>query len=332
MNGIVTTPFSVSAPSSLSVLESEEAEVNRRSSVFWECLDRQKNDGAGFIYQSVARAKYDDYLPTTRAFMKSLGSAKLAELWPDLELSAWEAIALLGPRVIKDANETKREIAIRAKTREHLGALSQLGFKVERKEGKTYLYLPDREALLANWEKLRSQKPELPELTIQSTDNTAEHLAFVATYLNFSALLSTGDKFIHDHLFHIIPTLALILSSPSTYKETKARIVQVLKPTYESLMVRKEARSAWIKNCFPKIEATLGAWTDIFASLNNAKDVEIVTKLFNKNFFRDWSTLRWSRYFVRTFGRYDRGYISALSMAHEWLKRPAPSPKRVPNE
>ena len=199
-------------------IQIEPQEIAQRSGEFWECLSREKGALDGFIYKFRLRDEYDDATPhEEREARAKAAEQKSKKMFPAIELSGSQMLAL-------DPNVPENELRPGTlKIREHLQILMQLGYRAERKEEGVYLYLPDREALLTNWETLRATHPDLPELTILSSEGIAGDIDYVKAFFTHDGILSTGKEFLHDHQAHILSVIVLILSSenlPSIWART----------------------------------------------------------------------------------------------------------------
>lgn len=95
----------------------------------------------------------------------------------------------------------------------------EIGYKTEStRDGRLILYLLDKDALIANWNKYCTKNPELklPPLDIVDGEGIAGDLEFVEALLHHDALLSRGKEFVHDSTAHIIPTLQRIVDAAKT--------------------------------------------------------------------------------------------------------------------
>ncbi len=305
----------------------KQIEENPKSCAFWECVRYEPNtDGEGIFYWFKARQEYNDSNTAKRDLVEKRIEEKRLEIWPAVELSAKDVINLLDPK--------SRFPSV---IHNHLEIFSELGFKIEQKGNEVYLRLPDREALLSRWAKLRKKHPKLPELKVQSSQGVAGHLEFVNAYFRCDVLLSSGKEFIHDHLIHVLPTLGFILSSLTAYQETKEYVIRHLKPVYEyAITARKLCNDPslqskidfnpisldLLKTYLPAIEMTLGSWTDLSAAQHRSSDTENLIELFNTDFFRYWQEKSWENYFSTQLNRtFDDNDMKNMSDVCNWLKK-----------
>lgn len=320
-------------------IQIEQQEIEQRSGEFWECLSREKAARAGFVYKFRLRDDFDDVTPhENRVARTKAAELKSKKMFPAIELTGTQMLAL-DPHVPE--SELKSGTL---KIREHLQLLMQLGYRTERKEDGVYLYLPDREALLANWETLREIDPQLPGLTIQSSEGIASDIDYVKAYFTHDAVLSTGKEFLHDHQAHILSVIVLILSSekPSdelgqnpAYRTEKSRMVRLLGKAYRRVMIARElcrtnflklseVELELLKKHLPKIEATLGSFADIFSS----KDKYTATIQWREKsvysgdaFFEAWSDPDWGNYLYRRFGHTSKSEVIAVGKRLEEYER-----------
>jgi hypothetical protein len=163
--------------------------------------------------------------------------------------------------------------------------IQTLGYQYRSDSTGHYLYLPDKEALLAHFEKLRESHPHLRALNLISSEGIASDMDFVRAYIKgYDALLSLGTEFVHDHLFHLIPTIKLMLMDPD-YDDGKWVIIEMTKKAYERIMTTKKAiekeatgfdieQIKRIQAQLPKIETALGAVVDTFWAASTINQME----------------------------------------------------------
>ncbi len=329
----------LSTPTPVKSIQIEQQEIAQRSGEFWECVSREKCPRAGFVYKFRLRDDFDDVTPDeNRAARAKAADQKSKKMFPAIELTGTQMLAL-------DPNVPESKLKSGTlKIREHVELLMQLGYRTEWKEDGVYLYLPDREALLANWEILRAADPELPELTIQSSEGIASDIDYVKAYFTHDGVLSTGKEFLHDHQAHILSVVVLILSSekPSdelgrnpAYRMEKSRIVRLLGKAYRRVMIAQELcrtnflklseeELALLKKHLPKIEATLGSFADILSS----KDRYTATLQWKEksvyggdSFLQAWSDPDWGNYLYRRFGNTNKSEMIAVGKRLEEYER-----------
>lgn len=108
--------------------------------------------------------------------------------------------------------------------------LSRLGFSLI---GQT-ISMPDTEALIDNWNKLRESDPELPHLRVYESDGIASDEEFIEAWNHYDVTISKGIEKIHDTFFHVIPTLRNMYYNKGNYQIRK---VSLLNEVYNGLGV-----------------------------------------------------------------------------------------------
>ena len=246
------------------IIEAED--LKQKSGHMWNCEKRTPdNYSDGYVYTFKIKAPYDDSdqnIPNYEDITANVDQ-KIEEIFPAAELSIDGAYYFF-----KGFNEDQTKL------------LQYLGYSCDLNSAE--INLPDRETLIARWEKLRESDPKLPRLDIASSEGTADDLAFVEAFFSHGALLSTGIEFVHDSIFHIIP--AIISASEGNIspedlqeKERKRELAHVIIGAYRKLMIAKsEIEKGSIKltpsdkkKLLSKIalaQAALGAVTDGAAS------------------------------------------------------------------
>lgn len=142
-------------------------------------------------------------------------------------------------------------------------------------KGNRILVLPDKEALMSNWEILKQEKyPHLPPLEVLSSEGIADDMSFVEAYFTSDVLLSEGKEFVHDHTSHLMPTLSMMmsataknLSTAEAYKKIKKGIIKEIMKGYKQIMLveHKIGGSEKLnitKEQLEKIKVSLGALID----------------------------------------------------------------------
>lgn len=294
-------------------IKAEQQRISQLHGALWECVGcEQSSSGVGYNYKFKLRDEYNDITPhPDRSKRNAAQIEKMNAIYPALESSGMDMLHKLSVGIGRIGNYSNE--------------LGQLGYKYEYEAG-VYLYLPDREALLASWDKLRENRPELPPLDIQESDGIADDLDFVKAYFTHDGLLSSGKEFLHDQHFHIIPLITLLLSSeqPSlsgtnpSYKQTKASIVKILSKTYHRILMGRELcktnilnipeeELALLKKHLPKIETLLGIFVDYisaessYSGLSSWKHERVYA---DNAFFNPWINpqSRWRSYLEKKFG------------------------------
>lgn len=206
----------------------EKREIAKRSSAFWECVDRAPDEFGGYIYKFRAKDEYDDLSPHENQLARRHAAYEMRKkIAPTGEYLASE-LHLFNPEY------------------RHAAVLHELGYASYFQADGVYLYLPDREAVTARWQVLRRQHPELPELRILSHPGAAADKTFIEAFFTHDVLLSTEKEFVHDHFSHLIRTVIMMLTSGEednpTYCEEKCRLLKLVSKGYKQILkAEKEA-------------------------------------------------------------------------------------------
>ena len=220
--------------------EDEEAkDIAQRTGTLWECISRRR-EMSGHIYCFKIKEEYrqlrvnnaDHDAASTQEKIKAV----LSQIFPAIEMSE-KAVTFLNPYLHSDVRGR-----FDYDVPDYINpALVSLGYESFVTDSVTYLELPDKEELLARWniliEKLKVRMPELPlkPLKIISSSDVATDADFIHAYYDYDALLSTGKEMVHDHLFHLIPTLVFMLNSRNLfekYEDIKKSNIEVIKKIY----------------------------------------------------------------------------------------------------
>lgn len=200
--------------------------------------------------------------------------------------------------------------------------LVDLGYKIDKdSQGNFYLILPDRDALIQNWEKLREIRPHLKSLDIQSSPGIADPLTFTESYFTYDNLLSEGEEFVHDQTVHIIATLIQLLTPPSASgvhaaSKEKMRLIEILSHIYRILhfydedlnknpLKLPEDQVIKLKTSLEIFKTMLSAWVDVITSYENTKQSQIIKKLdVPTNLIETvLKPAEWIEYFAKRFGK-----------------------------
>jgi len=242
----------------------------------------------------------------------------MAEVSPAIEISPEEAIIAFNIKYNED--EEDPEIKNQYLT------LKNLGYKSYADSEGIFLTLPDRKALLVQWDQLKQEKPDIPDLDIVSSEAIADDLDFVEAFFTHDALLSSGKEFIHDHTAHVIPTLVLMINSNKNenpdYKKDRFKLVKKVAENYRKLMIAKthldqkqklNNDERLLKKELIKLEAALGAMVDSISSYSQYKNPQLLDA-FKSDFFKTiWNN--------PTFGfakRFDFKFSDTTKLAKLW--------------
>lgn len=200
-----------------------EAWKSLKSSTLYECTGRKPNQNGGYIYEMTLRKGYVQQMNSPEYTLFSLNMQD----FPALERN---------PKQLGSLNILPWRF---------------LGFK--KNESNTELYLPDADALMANWRSLKVHYPKLPDLKICNSDGVAPDSEFVKKLEENDLLISTGREFIHDMTVHVMPYLSAVFydvtieGEPLFYQSFKNRKVELINRLRGIYIKASEAAKR--KNC-----------------------------------------------------------------------------------
>ncbi|MCB1137006.1 MAG: hypothetical protein KDK78_12120, partial [Chlamydiia bacterium] len=195
---------------------------------------------------------------------------------------------------------------------EHAEQFKALGYQWE---GNT-LILPDRDALQARWEHLRTDRPDLhlPEISIYSCpEGKAEDADFLFAHLRHDAVLSEGDEFVHDHIYHLVPMFRRIFEDSARYPVSRANLVNDLRFQLGRIGIYRQHGSKQMDETIKKIEAILAMQLD---------------GLMAKQTWQGWS----ERLFSLSIGTYLYGIARVPNWREYWKTRHGPINAELFNE
>ena len=102
--------------------------------------------------------------------------------------------------------------------------LQVIGYSSFSDESGVYLNLPDLEAIVAGYEKLRETRPKCPPLRIFSSRGIADDITFSRSYIDNDIHLSEGIEFPHDSIYHAARVLKIMILYPEEYMDAKGKI------------------------------------------------------------------------------------------------------------
>ncbi len=207
-------------------------EVQKKNSedALWECIGRQfDEESGGFCYESIIKPEVNTF-PEMKRFptrvdivhddsSKEIRAAdeKIQKLSPAIQYHAFELAYLSeDPEILRlwerwlpymDVNADEKARLLKAAP-----TLRYLGYAFACKGDTVHTKYPDAKLLHYRWNKLREKSPDLPELYFTSIDGSARVREFVHAHRTTSGVLSTGEEFIHDHQYHVILSILLILN------------------------------------------------------------------------------------------------------------------------
>ncbi|HUD01192.1 MAG TPA: hypothetical protein VMR37_02605 [Rhabdochlamydiaceae bacterium] len=295
-------------------LESRSPALAKKDSAFWVCVEREV-DGPGFIYKLTLREQYDaetaktDLLNwvTNRYKVERLASLKRDEIYPAVEPTSHRNIFV--------------------KLENYVTRLGDLGYNNKADNTGQHIYLPDTEAIKARFEKLRKElektHPHLEPLNITSSEGVAGDMEFIEAYLKGSVgHVSKGEEYVHDNVYHLIPTIDFIVSDPEYYRH-RLGMEKVVRTVYNQiLLVKKVIEQRLIPQKeidlfqaqLPKITATLATLVDVFWTASNKSMLDDFLFAFNKlPPGTIWEDEDYAKYGQRKFG--EKVNIESLNQA-----------------
>ncbi len=261
-------------------------ESENRSGSLWKCLERKEDQWGGYIYLFRLKEEYDDVTPHKDLKARHLAAEeKLKEIFPAVEVTGSFIVNYL-----KSVDFAP------------LGVNAGCG-----KEG-VYLLLPDREALLGRWEKLREINPRLPKLDILESQGKASDRQFIEAFLRYDALISSGEEFVHDELIHVLPKLNALLSDPYNYESDRDFMRNIIGKQHRRIQAEKENSLE-----LQELEASLSAFVDSIPNGGASYEArEYVGEVENLGFENMWNLPYWKEYAIKRFGTIDTDKLTAL--------------------
>lgn len=328
------------------ILTNEKDELAKKSGTFWEAVSRTPEKNGGYLYTFKLRDDLNNVTKESDLIQETMIEYSNHKIFPAIEYTGLFAVSEIpdhlerGAELLNKITEPlienldpslspeKREQAIKQIKRDLIpkvkpiikirNALSHLGYKcTTEKDGSVQLTLPDREAFLVRWEKLREENPDLPSIDLAAADGIASDMDFIEAYFTHDVLLSSNKEFLHDHMYHVIPLVYRIIESNSnripSYKKERFKVVKLIAEEYSKIQIikneLKERRLGIPENDLlilekhiDKFESALGALTDVFAAINkyeNSNDMR--STHIEKHFYQIWNDPQWEIYFKNKF-------------------------------
>jgi len=265
-----------------SKIQQEQFAIAQKQGEFWECVGRKPDLERGYIYHYELKDKYDEKLnPLNREAL----TKKFDEIFPAVEPLPYN-------QVLADLNYLMNSILMP----QNFGYIfAQRNFQ-----------LPDKEALESRLEQLYKERPELKPLQILSSEGVADDFSFIEAYLKYDVLLSTGKEFIHDHLFHIIPRLFLMLTCPQ-YIYERDRLREIVSKVFYQItkaeeVIEKENLTE-LKRQLPKIKTAVGAMVDVIWAIGDAESLKPLNyEFFVSSFLEILDSIHYRQFAQKKFG------------------------------
>lgn len=246
--------------------------IAQKQGVLWECIGRTRNETGGYIYHFRLRKEYDFDSHKLEENYDEDQSDLIVELRGDASMKKIEEIFPAGePTEVSDILELAPQIR------------QDLGYGYRYDKSGIYLSFPDKEALEANFEKLRRFAfGNLEPLKICPSEGVADDLSFLKAYVDFDVLLSSDKEFVHDHFFHVIPTLHLMITE-SQYAYERDRVRKIVTKLYQRIILAEKEGS--LKEHLPQTITAIAAAVDSIWAIRTIKDLQrIKMKTFKSEF------------------------------------------------
>ncbi|MEI8126027.1 MAG: hypothetical protein WCG42_09750 [Parachlamydiaceae bacterium] len=193
----------------------KEAKMKKKSGHCWDCIGIKPNENGGSLYIYRLRDEFkakrlgsEEWKQKEKMFIEK----NMSQLFPATEPSE--------PLFQKNDHDLLDSLGYISYRHDDIRHDSLVHFSTQ------WEVLPDEEALMRNWAKIREKRPELPELRIAVSEGIASHAEYIRAFLTHDVLLSVGVEFFHDQHFHVIPTLEAMLSE--TYTNNRKRLNEII--------------------------------------------------------------------------------------------------------
>ncbi len=245
-------------------LESEEKALQQKESALWEATSRARTK-SGYIYEFKYKADLES------------GRIRL-EIFPAVEPIDDYTLPLL-----------KEDILL----------LKEFGFDFRKDENGIFLRIPDRDHLQAC---IQKAYPELNEEIINS-EGIADDISFIHAFLERFLLISDGKEFVHDSIFHVVPTLKFIknhgLASFRSFRQiSRNHVAKLLEKVEKSEQLDHDPI---LKG---KIITMIGVDADGLWSRGSERDVQQIHSQLTPDepLMSTWSDSSFQYYWQRTHG------------------------------
>lgn len=297
--------------------EEEQDDIEGKCANMWDCVGRRRVDCGKYVYKYRLKNEYDRF--SCRADLKNSVDqnvrAKNRAIYPALELegTSLQEIGFLSKAAANELlkrdefgdGQISWELEVRL-------CIFMLGYRLEKEPDGIYVFLPDRETLLARWEILREIYPDLPQLDVLSSEGVASELTIIEAFFTHDVVISKGAEFFHDHARHAIPRIKSLLAlyCPNNQKKID------LRARFEKMVMLQYRKVAIVKNGLCKIpwndskeslsalqravDGVLSILVDTAAtSLSEQQASDLI--LLNRTLTTKWYGHHWERYFSKRF-------------------------------
>jgi len=233
-------------------------DIDQHTGELWRCVGRREGPtGIGFLYEFKMKP---EYLNSER-----LTTAKMREIYPAIEFTFDQSFQVI---------DTYRHTY-----------LADLGYSIQLFDDHNVITLPDRDALIALYNRYKAYHPDLPELNIISSPGIATDKDFVQAMIKHDAMIADGKEFIHDHVAHILVILKRIfeIQYDSNYKRSDFNFFKTKSTKHYQMYLDKverlkrelskgksdfftEAQARDLSTYFPVFETLVGALVDTLSN------------------------------------------------------------------
>jgi hypothetical protein len=281
-------------------IQQEKLALAQKEGEFWQCIGRKPDQDRGYIYHYVLKEEYRLKFGKYQLFFfeppldfKQKVLLKHEEIFPALEPIPYTKSLPIRNSAMKPHN---------------------LGYSFS----ESSLQLPDIEALESRLEKLWKKRPDLKPLQILSSEGVADDLSFIEAYLKYDVLLSTGKEFIHDHWFHVIPTIFMMLNCPQYFYE-RDRVREIISKVFYQILRAEEViekeNLTELKSQLPKIKTAVGSVVDIIWAFFDEKSFkEFNYESFVRRFLEILESGLYQKFSNKSFGE----KVGRASLTNTW--------------
>jgi len=234
--------------------------VTKKHAVMWECIGVKINSAGGKIYRYRLKDEY-------RVFDSEAATKKRLEIFPAQEPGD----------NIKFSKELQR-----------------IGYGSFSNASDVYLDLPDLEAIVAGYEKLRETRPKCPPLRIISGKGIAGHIEFSRAYTLYDIYLSVGIEFVHDSIYHAARVLEMMISHPEEYLSAKGKIAGSVEKHIGILELSQKDETN-------QVTTLLGAFVDSIWAAHDIEDLARSTEETMEEMLDIWEGEGHQYYWMKTY-------------------------------
>jgi len=303
-----------------SKIQQEQLALAQKHGELWECDGRVPDEERGYIYHYKIKKEYL-LIPHNKFTYATVFGDSRSEVQKKIYLKYDEIFPAIEPIPYEDPMLTELPKMIPY----------SLGYYFH---WSGVFQLPDKEALESRLEQLCKERPDLKPLKILSSEDVADDLSFIEAYLKYDVLLSTGKEFVHDHFFHVISTIFMMLTYPQYFYE-RDRVREIVSKVLQQILkaeevIEKENLNE-LKSQLPKIKTAVGSLVDlIWASWNVKALKEINYESFVQRFLAILDSRDNQQVTLKKFGE----KVSTASLTKTWDQivslgwdGPGPAPK-----